>query len=166
MPAERLLEAQGGAPELFAAVEAKRAMYELTNAALITIDVQADTLDGQSLEVPGTTAVLPQLAGLCAAFRRSGLPIVHVLRLYLADGSNAEPLRRDVARSRPVFRPGTPGRRLAPELVPADAPELDDGRLLDGELQVLGPAELAMYKPRYRAPSTRLRSTTTCRDWA
>jgi hypothetical protein len=36
--------------------------------ALITIDVQADTLDGQPLEIAGTSAALPRMAELCSAF--------------------------------------------------------------------------------------------------
>ena len=57
--------------------------------ALVTIDVQNDTLDGQPLEVPGTSAALPKITQLCEAFRKARRPIVHMVRLYLADGSNA-----------------------------------------------------------------------------
>src|SRR5688572_1502005 len=60
----------------------------LESAALVTIDVQRDTLDGGPLEIPGTTAALPRMAKLVEAFRRAGLPIVHVVRLYSGDGSN------------------------------------------------------------------------------
>jgi nicotinamidase-related amidase len=37
-------------------------------SALITIDTQADTLEGQPFEVPGTSAVLPNIRRLLAAF--------------------------------------------------------------------------------------------------
>lgn len=33
---------------------------DLKAAALITIDTQRDTLDGQLLEIPGTSAILPK----------------------------------------------------------------------------------------------------------
>lgn len=122
------------------------------SSALVTIDVQRDTLDGQPLEVPGTSAALPRIAKLCEAYRSAGLPIVHVLRLYSADGSNAERSRRAVASGPvPVFRPGTSGRSLAPEILPPGSGPLDDDALLAGELHELGPHEVAMYKPRWGA---------------
>ena len=68
------------------------------SAALLTIDVQIDTLDGGAPEIPGTSTAVPRIAGLCNAFRSAGLPIVHIVRLYLADGSNAEFARRDLVR--------------------------------------------------------------------
>jgi len=129
----------------------------LDAAALVTIDVQRDTLDGQVLEIPGTSAAVPRMARLAAAFRSAGRPIVHVVRLYLADGSNAEPSRRSlVSGATPVLRPGTPGRLLAPGLLPdaadaAPSPELDDELLLAGGVQQLGPGEVAVYKPRWGA---------------
>jgi nicotinamidase-related amidase len=124
----------------------------LRSSALLTIDVQVDTLDGQPLEVPGTTAALPDIRRLCDAFRVARRPIVHVVRLYLADGSNAEPFRRElVSGATPVLRPGTEGRSLAPELVPAGQSELDDDLLLGGGIQTLGPDEAAIYKPRWGA---------------
>ncbi len=120
-------------------------------AALLTIDLQVDVLDEGPLGVAGTSAVVAPAARLAGAFRRVGRPIVHMVRLYAADGSNAEPSRRAlVSGATPVLRPGTPGRQLAPGLVDP-APELDDRRLLDGGIQVLGPGEAAIYKPRWGA---------------
>jgi nicotinamidase-related amidase len=122
------------------------------SAALLTIDVQNDTLDGGALEIPGTSAALPRIASLCQAFRSAGLPIVHIVRLYMADGSNAEPVRKDlVAGSTPMLRAGTPGRLLAPGLAPDQAAELDDGLLLSGQAQQLGNRESVLYKPRWGA---------------
>ena len=46
---------------------------EWGKAALVTIDVQVDTLDGQPLEVPGTSAALPAMAELCAAARSASV---------------------------------------------------------------------------------------------
>src|SRR5207247_7894814 len=66
----------------------------LEAAALISIDVQRDTLDGRSLEIPGTSAALAAMARLADAFRHAGRPIVHVVRLYREDGSNADLCRR------------------------------------------------------------------------
>jgi nicotinamidase-related amidase len=141
----------------------------LDRAALVTIDVQRDTLDGQPLEVPGTSAAVPRIARLAAAFRAAGRPVVHVVRLYRADGSNAEPSRRAlVSGPTPVLRPGTPGRLLAPGVLPAarggpdgevggpdgevgEDVELDDVLLLAGGLQPVGPGEVVVYKPRWGA---------------
>jgi hypothetical protein len=41
---------------------------------LITIDTQRDVLDGQSLETPGTSAILPAMTLLLDAFRRAHGP--------------------------------------------------------------------------------------------
>ncbi len=41
----------------------------LATSALLTIDTQVDTLDGQPLEIPGTSAVLAR-----AVLARIGLP--------------------------------------------------------------------------------------------
>jgi nicotinamidase-related amidase len=122
------------------------------SAVLLTIDVQADTLDGGALEIPGTSSAVPQIAGLCRAFRSACLPIVHVVRLYLADASNAEPVRQElVSGPTPMLRPGTPGRLLAGGLVPDPAVELDDELLLSGRAQRLGEREIVVYKPRWGA---------------
>lgn len=125
---------------------------ELGASALVTIDLQCDTLDGQPLEIAGTSALLPRVARLAEAFRRAGRPIVHVVRLYNADGSNAERSRVDLVRGPvPVLRPGTPGRRLAPGVAGPDPLDLDDDRLLGGHPQPVGPGEVVLYKPRWGA---------------
>jgi nicotinamidase-related amidase len=67
---------------------------DFRSVALVTIDIQVDTLDGQPLEVPGTSAVVPRIAALAAAFRDAGRPIVHMVRLYREDGSNVDLCRR------------------------------------------------------------------------
>ena len=122
------------------------------NAALITIDTQCDTLDGAPLEIPGTSDALPNIERLCQTFRHAQRPIIHVVRLYLADGSNAEPCRRALVQGdTAVLRPGTSGRSLAPGVLPTDAADLDDDLLIAGGVQQLGPNEVAIYKPRWGA---------------
>jgi nicotinamidase-related amidase len=121
-------------------------------AALVTIDVQRDTLDGRPLEIPGTSAAMSAMAALADAFRRAGRPIVHVLRLYQEDGANVDLCRRElVAGGARILAPGDEGAELAPGLAPNGAPGLDAEILLAGGLQPLGPAEWAMYKPRWGA---------------
>ncbi|MEE4186373.1 MAG: isochorismatase family cysteine hydrolase [Gammaproteobacteria bacterium] len=125
---------------------------DFSAAALLTIDVQLDTLDGQAFEIPGTSAALPEMARLCAAFRQAERPVFHVLRLYRPDGSNAELCRRSpLAAGQQFFLAGSSGRRIAPALLPAGAPDPDDEALLNGELQPVGEAEWYVYKPRWGA---------------
>jgi nicotinamidase-related amidase len=121
-------------------------------AALVTIDVQRDTLDGQPFEISGTSQALPRMAELCENFRQRAQPIVHILRLYLPDGSNAELCRRDaLANGAQMFLAGQPGREIAPELLPPDAPTPDDTRLLQNHAQLIGPQEWYVYKSRWGA---------------
>jgi nicotinamidase-related amidase len=128
-----------------------RLVPHLERSVLVTIDVQTDTLDGQPLEIPGTSAVVPAIARLAEAFRAASRPIIHVVRLYRADGSNAEPLRVElVSGPRPLLRPGEPGRLLAPGILPEQV-EFDDEFLLGGGMQPVGPLEWVMYKPRWGA---------------
>ena len=89
---------------------------------------------------------------LLDGFRAAGLPIVHVVRLYERDGSNAEACRRALlAGGKRLLIRDTPGRELAPELRPPSGPELDDELLLAGGVQPLGEREVAIYKPRWGA---------------
>lgn len=119
--------------------------------ALVSIDVQQDLLDGQPHEVAGTSAAAKVIASLCEAFRRVGRPIVHVVRLYREDGSNADACRRGpIEDGMRLVIAGTPGAALATELVPEGA-TLDIELLLSGEVQELGPDEVAIYKPRWGA---------------
>jgi nicotinamidase-related amidase len=121
-------------------------------SALITIDVQRDFLDGAPFEIPGTSAAVPAMARLVSWFRLKGRPIVHVVRLYRADGSNVEPCRRRTVEEGGLFlRPGSPGSQLAPPLLATPALELDPELLLSGGIQVAGPRESIIYKPRWGA---------------
>jgi nicotinamidase-related amidase len=125
---------------------------QFDSAALITIDTQRDVLDDGPFPIPGTTAALPAMHALLEAFRAAELPIVHVVRIYERDGSNAEPVRRAlIDRGAEVLLLGSSGCDLAPDLPPADAPPLDHELLLRGAVQPLGPHEVAIYKPRWGA---------------
>jgi nicotinamidase-related amidase len=131
-------------------------LFDPQRVGLVTIDVQCDTLDGQPLEIAGTSQAIPNIARLAAAFRDAGRPIVHIVRLYLGDGSNAEPCRRDlVSGDTPMLRPGTPGRRIASGVLGSreSITELDDDLLLGGGIQRVGTDtdEVVMYKPRWGA---------------
>src|SRR5215470_1915420 len=82
---------------------------EFGRSALLTIDLQCDFVSS----VTGTADVLPAVRRLAGAFRAAGRPIVHIVRLYLPDGSNADLCRRTV---RGVVTPHSPGSQLAADL--------------------------------------------------
>ena len=125
---------------------------DFTSVALLTIDTQRDTLDGQPFEIPGTAAALPEMRRVAEAFRATGRPIVHVVRLYRPDGSNVDLCRRrTVAEGARLVLAGSPGAELAPGLVPPNAPGLDTQLLLAGGIQHAGPGEVVIYKPRWGA---------------
>jgi len=121
-------------------------------SALITIDVQRDVLDGGALAVPGTTAVLPAIELLLGAFRAADRPIVHMVRLYQADGTDVDLSRRArLEAGEPLLLAGSPGSQLAPGLLLDPGTELDAERLLLGLPQRIGPAEVVVFKPRWGA---------------
>lgn len=124
---------------------------EWARAVLLTIDMQQDfACESGSGYVPGTSGITPNCARLVHAFRTAALPIIHVVRFYQRDGSNAELGRRAlVAKVGPIAAPGTSGSQLAPVL--CRGAKLDAKRLLAGELQELGDLEWAMFKPRWSA---------------
>jgi nicotinamidase-related amidase len=127
------------------------AQPDFRSMALITIDTQNDFLQGQPCEIPGTSEILPQMRNVLETFRRARLPIIHVVRLYKPDGSNAELCRRSaIEQGAAIVCPGTSGVELAPPLLPAQN-RLDCELLLAGAFQPLAPQEWAMYKPRWGA---------------
>ncbi len=120
--------------------------------ALITIDTQCDFLAGQPFEIAGTSEILPQVRRLLETFRHASLPIVHIVRLYREDGSNADLCRRHrIEHGASIVRPGTLGCQLAPELLPKQAIKLNEDVLLAGSAQTLGPKEWVIFKPRWGA---------------
>jgi len=126
---------------------------DYNRTALITIDVQRDcTIPGAPLEIPGTIDLLPKMKKLVHAFRAAKKPIIHVVRLYLTDGSNADNCRRKTIEiGKRMLVPGSDGAELMDELKPDPEIRLDGTRLLKGELQKIGPKEWIMYKPRWGA---------------
>ncbi len=122
-----------------------------SSIALVTIDMQRDTLDGQPLAVAGTSEVVPRVAALADAFRAADRPIVHVVRLYTPGGENADLVRRQtLADGNSFLEPGTGGAQLAPGILAAPL-ELDAGRLLAGGAQRVGSREWIIFKPRWGA---------------
>lgn len=120
--------------------------------ALLVIDTQNDYAHPQgAIPVSGAAEVVPKIASCAETFRRAGKPVIYVVRLYRADGSNVDPCRRwqfERGERRAVVA-GTWGSQLHAAVAPGV--ELDAERLLSGGFQELAPNEYAMYKPRFGA---------------
>lgn len=127
------------------------------SSALVTVDFQRDVLPGGTFARPDNGPVLANLSALAGTFRAGRRPIIHVVRIYLADGSNADLCRREkLSRGLSLFRPGTEGVQVAAGLLPEENLHLDEDLLLAGGIQHAGPMEKILYKPRfgsfYRTP--------------
>lgn len=122
-------------------------------SVLLTIDVQHDfTAPGAAAEIAGTNDRLPVIRRMLDAYRHRHLPIVHVIRLYLPDGTNADLCRRAaIEDGQAVVLPGSAGAELAEPLKPHSKGRLDATILLGNQLQPLADNEWAMYKPRWDA---------------
>jgi nicotinamidase-related amidase len=137
---------------LLVALSDSQTAPSLDASALITIDTQRDLLDDGAFPIAGTSAVLPAMRRLIEGFRAVRRPIVHIVRLYEPDGSNAEPCRRELlAAGAQILIRGTPGCQIATELLPEPDVQLDAALLLAGRPQSLGAHEVALYKPRWGA---------------
>lgn len=124
-----------------------------SRSALLTIDVQNDfVLPGAPAEIPGTYELVPAIRSLILAFRANGLPVIHVIRMYEPDGSNAELCRRGIfEQGKQIVSPGSRGAELVDDLKPDETVKLDSPLLLSGGLQQVGELEWVIYKPRWGA---------------
>lgn len=122
-------------------------------AALLTIDVQNDfTLPDAPATIEGTAEKVPRMRRLVEGFRSTDAPVVHVVRLYEADGSNVDRCRRKaIEAGDEIVRPGSDGAELVEELRSSQDTRLDADYLLEGGFQAIGSTEWAMYKPRWSA---------------
>jgi nicotinamidase-related amidase len=121
------------------------------SSAVVTIDTQCDTLDGQPLEIPGTSAALPNIRAILDTWRQKGLPIVHIVRIYKRDGSNVDPCRKQaVEDGAAILLEGSAGCELASGIFGDDV-RLDFDLLLSGRAQEIGNNEVIIYKPRWGA---------------
>lgn len=125
----------------------------LDKSALLTIDVQRDfMLPGAPAEMPGAMAVVPNIAKLLDVFRNATLPIIHVIRLYLQDGSNVDPCRRKLIEDgAAIVAPDSAGAQIVDKILPGPEIELNCELLLNGGIQTIGPKETVIYKPRWGA---------------
>jgi len=121
------------------------------HAALVTVDIQQDTLDGQPAAVQGTTQILPVVRNLLDQFRNLEKPIVHIVRIYRRDARNVDQCRKSQIQSgASIFLEDSKGCQLAADLF-LEAPELQSGLLLKGGIQKVTDREVIIYKPRWGA---------------
>jgi len=124
---------------------------DYTSSAVITIDTQCDTLDGQPLEIPGTLAALPYMRKILDAYRLNKMPIAHIVRIYKQDGSNVDLCRKEaVENGAKILLEGSPGCELAREMFDKNV-KLDYNLLLAGKVQQIDDNEVVIYKPRWGA---------------
>jgi nicotinamidase-related amidase len=125
----------------------------MARSALLTIDTQCDfAFPGAVAEIPGTMDVIPNMKSLLSAYRRCGLPVIHIVRLYLPDGSNVDLCRRkSVEEGAAILAPHTAGAEIVPDLKPHPDAELDTEALLRGEIQTWTSKEFVIYKARWGA---------------
>ncbi len=124
----------------------------LDSCALLTIDTQCDTLDGAPIEIPGTSAILPNIVKLLDLFRKKNKMIIHIVRIYKKDGSNVDLCRKqDVLNGNGYLLENTPGCELALELKPEKNLKMDFKNLLDGKIQKISETEVMIYKSRWGA---------------
>ncbi|MFD3258171.1 cysteine hydrolase family protein [Paenibacillus lentus] len=131
----------------------KYTVPNLRNAAVLTIDTQNDfSLPGATAEIKGTYEVLSNMVKILEVCRKNRLPIIHVLRIYKADGSNADICRKEIIESGGrIVNPDTEGADLVDVIKPIGFQELRFDELLAGKIQQVGSHEWAIYKPRWGA---------------
>ena len=78
----------------------------MSDAALLLIDLQNDYFPGGRMELEGSLAAVAKAAQALDAFRRRGLPIVHVRHLSVRPGAT-------------FFLPGTEGAEIHARVAPA-----------------------------------------------
>ena len=77
---------------------------DYAHSALIIIDYQNDCiLPGAPFEIAGSYDVLPKLQELVKHVRESDMPVIHVVRAYLPDGSNVDLCRRRLVQNGAVL---------------------------------------------------------------
>ena len=125
---------------------------DISKMALLTIDIQQEFQPGNPSARQENALAVPAAAKITDAFRRTGRPVIHIVRLYLADGSNADICRKArILAGAPLLTPGTDSSQIAPSLLPDPSIRLDHDLLLSGGIQTVGPTEWIIFKPRFGA---------------
>ena len=122
------------------------------NAALLTIDMQIDFLHPDGEDRYDRKRTVNAASRLARLFRQTGRPVVHIVRLYMEDGTNADLCRREeleLGKLRRVL-PDSEGAKVVESILEQDC-DLDTDLLLRGEFQQINDNEYIIYKPRFGA---------------
>ncbi|XPV76124.1 MAG: cysteine hydrolase family protein [Desulfovibrio sp.] len=124
----------------------------ISNSALISIDMQNDfVLPDGTMCTEGALEMVPALSTLIEKYRQQKRPIVHVVRLYNQDGSNADMCRRArLQNGESLVIPESYGAQIVDGLLP-DYIGMDCELLLEEGVQFISEKEIILYKPRWSA---------------
>jgi len=126
---------------------------EVARSALLTIDMQKDfTEPGGESPIAGTKSCVPAMVRILEAYRKCRLPVIHVIRLYQPDGTNADLCRRALlAAGKKIVAPNSSGAELVNDFTVGLDLRLEAASLLAGRMQAIRDREWLMYKPRWDA---------------
>lgn len=121
--------------------------------ALLIIDTQNDfTLFNAPAQIPGTLEIIPKLEKIVQEFRKKSKVIIHIVRIYLPDGSNVDLCRKnEIIQGKKIVIAGSNGAEIVDELKPQKNIKLDTEELISGQFQEISKHEWIMYKPRWGA---------------
>ena len=127
--------------------------FDKNNSCLLTIDFQNDfVLPDGSAYIPGSEDVIENIASIVSVYRLKNRPIIHVIRIYQPDGSNAELCRKGIIKkSGGIVSPNTRGINIVQNIIGEKAINLDIDLLLNRQFQEVNNNEWIMYKPRWGA---------------
>ena len=127
--------------------------FEKNKSCLLTIDFQNDFVyPNGSAYIPGSDNIIANITAIASVYRLKNRPIIHVIRIYKQDGSNAELSRKElIKKSKGIVSPDTSGINIVKDIIDDREVELDIVRLLDKQFQKISDNEWIMYKPRWGA---------------
>ena len=127
--------------------------FDKNNSCLLTIDFQNDfVLPDGSAYIPGSEDVIENIASIVSVYRLKNRPIIHVIRIYQPDGSNAELCRKGIIKkSGGIVSPNTRGINIVQKIIGERTIDLNIDILLNKQFQKINDNEWIMYKPRWGA---------------
>ena len=121
-------------------------------SALLTIDMQRDFCQEGRPDLESRKIVAAKVSKLAQTFISAGKPIIHIVRIYLENGSNVDICRRKtVEEGQRIVSPGSDGVQILPELLKDSRTRLQCDSLIEGNIQEPHKNEYIIYKPRFGA---------------
>ena len=127
--------------------------FNKNNSCLVIIDYQNDfILPKGSAYIRGSEDIIDSIVSLASIYRLEKRPIIHVIRIYSPDGSNAELCRRErIKESNGIVSPNTWGINIDKNILGGKEIKLSIDILLQKRFQEVNENEWIMYKPRWGA---------------